>query len=240
MTLLPQNATALERAVEKSIARDQQIPIRSLWDADNCPEHLLPWLAWALHVDIWDLAKDAETRRAVIRESAKLHRLKGTRWAVQQALATLRVKSEITEWWQQQPPGDVHTFGLLAWVNENLTGDSAILSAALYERLRDLIDEVKPARSHYQFRIGAQFEQRTRIANGSQTDAVGRWSAEPVAVQPPPSKTSLIAASAVAPLAISKQSVEPAAVQPPPAIHAMRHANVARSLPVIRFSMEIA
>lgn len=56
ISLLPPNATELERALELLIdARigDISTPLRDLWSAENCPEALLPWLAWALSVDQW-------------------------------------------------------------------------------------------------------------------------------------------------------------------------------------------
>lgn len=239
-TLLPPNSTALERAVEAATALDMNVSIADLWNPHTCPERALPWLAWALHVDTWDLARDTETQRAVIRESTRIHRLKGTRWAVRQALATLRIKSDITEWWQQQPPGPPHTFDLTAWVNENLTGDTAIISTLLYERLSNLIDEVKPVRSHYQFRIGALFLQPPmQVANAAQPAAVGRWSHEAQPVKPTPAQQPLRAANAQQTHAVARTSAEPLPVQPATSINPMRLAAVAQPLSVIRVSMEV-
>lgn len=46
-----------------------------MWD---CPPELLPWLAWALSVDLWDEEWSVERKRRVIANSFHLHRLKGT------------------------------------------------------------------------------------------------------------------------------------------------------------------
>ena len=48
-SLLPINATQLERDLESSLERasDLPVPIKDVWNADQCPEHLLPWLAWS-------------------------------------------------------------------------------------------------------------------------------------------------------------------------------------------------
>lgn len=88
-TLLPPNATATEHRLEQATARmgDLPTPLRELWNADTCPSHLLPWLAWALQVDIWDNGWSEDDRRSVIREAITVHRRKGTPWAIKRALA---------------------------------------------------------------------------------------------------------------------------------------------------------
>lgn len=236
--ILPPNAGAFLHRVANATWDSLPVNIEQSLNPASCPESLLPWLAWEWHVDNWDLAIDEQTRRAVIRDSAKLHRLKGTRWAVQQALATLRVKSEITEWWQQQPPGEVHTFGLTAWVNENLTGDSAILSAQIYERLRNLINDTKPVRSHYELKIGARFDTSGSISNAQQVASIGRWNTRPSPVQPPSATNPIQIVSAADSQAVGRWSSVPVAMQPPPAANRLRAASVARSLIIIRTSME--
>ena len=80
-TLLPPNASALERAVEGAIrARLEAVPVplATLWNPDTCPVALLPWLAWALSIDEWDDTWIEAQQRAVIRESYAVHALKGT------------------------------------------------------------------------------------------------------------------------------------------------------------------
>lgn len=87
-TLLPPNATALERALASVIARisDVPVPIGDLWNPARCPAPLLPWLAWALSVDEWDNSWTEEVQRAVIAASVEIHRHKGTIWAMRHAL----------------------------------------------------------------------------------------------------------------------------------------------------------
>lgn len=88
-TLLPPNATAAEHRLEQATARLGELPtpLRDLWNADTCPAHLLPWLAWALQVDIWDSGWSEDAQRAVIRGAITVHRRKGTPWAIKRALA---------------------------------------------------------------------------------------------------------------------------------------------------------
>lgn len=97
-SLLPPNATALERraaqvcAWDASANRDTRMRadlIPTLWNADTCPVHLLPVLAWAESVDSWDPAWPEATKRAVINASRAVHRHKGTVGAVESVLASL-------------------------------------------------------------------------------------------------------------------------------------------------------
>ena len=86
-TLLPPNATPLERALAKACAMPHSPEeIRQLWNHRTCPLHLLPWLAWAWSVDEWDTAWTEAQQRAMVGASIKLHKKKGTVWAVREAL----------------------------------------------------------------------------------------------------------------------------------------------------------
>ncbi|WP_286999162.1 MULTISPECIES: phage tail protein I [Comamonas] len=60
--------------------------IRKLWNHRTCPLQLLPWLAWAWSVDEWDPAWTEGQQRAMVGASIKLHKKKGTVWAVRDAL----------------------------------------------------------------------------------------------------------------------------------------------------------
>lgn len=86
--LLPHNATEAERALSCAVARVSvvPVPIRSLWDADTCPEDLLPWLAWAVSVDDWSASWSVADKREVIRRSLAIHRIKGTVSSVDSAV----------------------------------------------------------------------------------------------------------------------------------------------------------
>lgn len=86
-TLLPPNATPLERALAKASAMPHSPEvIRQLWNHRTCPVRLLPWLAWAWSVDEWDPAWTEAQQRAIVGASIQLHKKKGTAWAVREAL----------------------------------------------------------------------------------------------------------------------------------------------------------
>src|ERR1700726_1232536 len=78
--ILAPNATEYERVLASQVDRllDLNIPIRELWNPWTCPENLLPYLAWALSVDLWDPQWPLTKRRSVVANSIKHHRLKGT------------------------------------------------------------------------------------------------------------------------------------------------------------------
>lgn len=146
--LLPPNQTELEAAIanatESAVAPDV---IAKLWDAENCPADLLPWLAWALSVDDWDESWDEITQRNVIAASIEIHRKKGTVGAVLKALTSLGHEGKLIEWWQKDPLGTPHTFEA-----EVEIGNRGIDPEAL-AAIRRQIDAAKPVRSHYELRL---------------------------------------------------------------------------------------
>lgn len=87
-SLLPPNATPLERALELSSLRmtAMPLPLRELWRYQDCPAHLLPWLAWALGVDDWSPAWSDGAKRIAIRDALMVQQRKGTLWALKQAV----------------------------------------------------------------------------------------------------------------------------------------------------------
>lgn len=86
--LLPDNATPQEVAIDVATGRVGSVPVdvRQVWNPWACPPALLPWLAWALSVDEWQPDWPDDTKRAVIASSVAVHRRKGTRAAVVEAL----------------------------------------------------------------------------------------------------------------------------------------------------------
>ncbi len=116
MSLLPPNATQLELDIEAVIATRYdaiEVAIRDTWDPDNCPLDFLPWLAWALSVDVWDSDWTEPQKRSAIKAAFALHQRKGTPNSVKNAVAALGGSTVLTEWWQTSPQGTPNTFALL-------------------------------------------------------------------------------------------------------------------------------
>lgn len=144
-SLLPQNQTELESAIanasEFSISPDV---IAHLWDVENCPASLLPWLAWALSVDDWDDAWDETARRNFIAASIDVHRKKGTAEAVRKALTGLGHEVNLIEWHQKLPVGDPYTFALQV----NIEGAPGPSNEAEYDEIECIALSTKNVRSH--------------------------------------------------------------------------------------------
>lgn len=90
--LLPPNASAGERALAGAIqARLTAIPvpIDRLWNPDTCPAALLPWLAWAVSVDVWRTDWPETLQRSTIAASLARHRRKGSVSSIQTALTEI-------------------------------------------------------------------------------------------------------------------------------------------------------
>lgn len=130
--LLPSSATPLERAIadlewDRLGGLDVSF-IADLIDPETCPLALLPWLAWSVSVDVWDEAWSEERKRMVIGSSLAIHRMKGTRSAVRQAIEALSLTPEIAEWWEATPTARRGTFNIVL----DLTAEgSALMTEAL-------------------------------------------------------------------------------------------------------------
>ena len=98
-SVLPSSAEDLERTLETVMGRLLEVPtgVNAHTDADQCPEDLLPFLAWYLSVDTWNSSWSVEEKREAIRNSVTVHSRKGTRAAVKLGLLTLDLTSEIVE-----------------------------------------------------------------------------------------------------------------------------------------------
>lgn len=149
-SLLPPSATAGELALEASTARvgDVDVPLRSLWNPQTCPEDLLPWLAWALSIDAWKSYWPIEVKRARIASALAIQRHKGTVQSIRDVIAAFGGAVVMKEWWETTPPGVPHTFSLAL----TLSGQDGQEATAQYvDDVIAEIDRTKPVRSHYTF-----------------------------------------------------------------------------------------
>jgi phage tail P2-like protein len=141
-SLLPINSTQLERAMEATFFEKTIVPLRDLYNADTCPVHLLPHLAWAWSVDRWDYRWTEATKRAAIKASYYIHAHKGTIGALRRVVEPLGYLIEIIEWFNTVPDGVPGTFALKVGVLD--TG----ITEEMYQELTALIDDAKPVSRH--------------------------------------------------------------------------------------------
>lgn len=171
--LLPPSATTSERAIETVIAERTigiEALIATLWNVDTCPEELLPWMAWAFSVEVWDHAWSETIKRNVIRNSIQVHRMKGTRRAVELALEALEMRIDLHEGFELDEHGDPygppHTFTLDAFA-EDIFDAGFQINPKLHALVTELIRNVKPVRSHFTLRIGEKRGGTVTVRTGS-------------------------------------------------------------------------
>lgn len=166
----PRDATPLEIAASGADARLLDAPthiIRAVWSPDDCPAHLLPYLAAAWSVDHWNPAWPESVKREVIRRAPEIHRLKGTRRAMQRALDALGIKTRIREWFEQTPHGQPYTFHLTAYATAHLFGEATeLLSAALQRDILETIRATKPVSRWFSFEIGVGLARNVAATAG--------------------------------------------------------------------------
>lgn len=151
-SLLPPNATALERALEAATARmaDIDTNLRKLWSPSLCPVELLPWLAWALSLDSWSSDWPEAVKRERVRRALDIARRKGTTQSVRSVVESFGGQVALKEWWQQSPPSDPHTFELVL----TLGSATAPATAAFVDAVIAEVARTKPVRSHFTFTQG--------------------------------------------------------------------------------------
>ena len=133
--MLPPSASGFMRSTETVTERLTDIPVdlRKLWNPDECPADLLPYLAWALSVDRWDKNWSEQTKRQVIKASWLVHRQKGTISALRRVVEPFGFLLRVIEWWQSgEEPG---TFKLEIGIQEQG------ITEETYLELERLIDD---------------------------------------------------------------------------------------------------
>ncbi|MGA3800993.1 phage tail protein I [Pseudomonas fluorescens] len=139
---LPLNSTPLELAVETANYENTLIPLRSLYNADTCPEHLMPYLAWSWSVDRWNNNWEPEAKRTAIRSAYDVHARKGTIGSLRRVVEPLGYLIDVVEWFDTVPEGVPGTFALEVGLND------AGITEELYEELAWLIDDARPVSRH--------------------------------------------------------------------------------------------
>jgi len=144
MSLLPSNATLMEKAFDEMLQTrisDLAIESRHLWNPDLCPAGLLSWLAWSMGVTHWDGTWSTAVKRQMIKDSVQLRFKAGTAWAIETAIKNITAHDSVFchEWFEYE--GSPYHFTL----NIDLAG--ATPGQALSELVNQLIAVYKNARS---------------------------------------------------------------------------------------------
>ena len=164
MTILPPNATALERALDGTAATALDgvpAPLRDLWNPATCPIGLLPFLAWGVSVDFWDTNWTEAEKRAAVAGAIEAQRRKGTRASLREVLDRFDPSIGLTEWFEDKGNLEPHTFR----IEMPLAGETDVQATSdLVEALLRDIRAVKPLRSHMTVVYRLVAEARTYLA----------------------------------------------------------------------------
>lgn len=168
-TLLPHPSKvelALEEEAAQKYCRANPQIIRDIHDPWKCPLEFLPWLAYALSVDVWNDKWPEVTKRTICANAEQIHEHKGTHGGMVDALALLGIRADVVYWHQMQPEGEPGTMNLTLWVSQNIIPDAeVILGSELIRDVKRQIESNKRASLHYSFRIG--MELTTQVATAA-------------------------------------------------------------------------
>lgn len=143
-SLLPPNSTRLEKSLEYSSARVEQLPVPfvQLNRIDDCPVSHLPWLAWENRVEYWNPDWNAQQKRKAIHAAKDFNAQRGTKASLKALIDTVISDYEIVAWHQQTPKGQPYTFTVVVSPDITLTIDQLA-------QLHTSVDSTKSQRDLY-------------------------------------------------------------------------------------------
>lgn len=127
------------------------VPVEDLWNPQTCPIDLLPWLAWALSIDQWNVAWSDAQKRDAVAGAIEQQRVKGTRASVEAVLASFDDLLELVEWFEAAPRAAPHTFEVrLPLVDADGVAGGTRVSAEFAQAIVTEVTKTKPVRAHFQ------------------------------------------------------------------------------------------
>lgn len=168
-SLLPPNATRLEKALEQTAARISNLPVPfiELNRIDSCPESHLAWLAWEHRVEYWQSNWNIGQKRQAISAAKDFNAGRGTP-ATLKALINAVVSQDqyqLKAWHQLVPKGQPYTFTVII-------SEQVMLSIEQLAKLHTAIDATKSQRDLYgidaNVRTTAHFIVAGAVVSGEQ------------------------------------------------------------------------
>lgn len=118
---------------------------------DSLNEQLIDYLAVQMHVDEYDDTENLDVKRQQIKQSFLLHRLKGTKYAVQKAVSTVYQSAKVEEWPEYSgEPYHFRVTGITAPMNETKTINKLVRLINAYKNTRSWLDYVQFNRMYRQ------------------------------------------------------------------------------------------
>lgn len=136
------SVVALAEALgEVLAARPAEIDLLRIYPAiDQLDERLLDILAYDFKVDWWDADYSLEEKRRTLKDSWRVHRLLGTRAAVEMAISAIYPHTQVLEWFEYG--GEPYHFRL----DINITNDH--IDSDKQRRVLERLNFYKSLRSH--------------------------------------------------------------------------------------------
>lgn len=134
------------RALASSIAnilatRPSEIDtLRIYANIDALPEEMLDILAYDFKVDWWDYDYSLEEKRQTLKDSWKVHRMLGTKAAVETAISAIYPDTTVEEWFEYG--GDPYAFRLI------IDAADRSVDAERHKRVLEMVNYYKNLRSH--------------------------------------------------------------------------------------------
>lgn len=111
---------------------------------DSLNEQLIDYLAVQMHVDEYDDTEILDVKRQQVKQSFLLHRLKGTKYAVQKAVSTVYQSAKVEEWPEYSgEPYHFRVTGITAPMNETKTINKLVRLINAYKNTRSWLDYVQ-------------------------------------------------------------------------------------------------
>ena len=165
-TLLPPNATQLERDFEAALsrrevilfdganreARDNSVPARNAWNPDKVASPLLPYLANAMSVAVWDENWTDTVKRRVVKDSYLVHSKKGTVQSIRDLLNSFGFSIAVIN------EGDANS-----WANYSITLNYTV-TIAEGQAIIAAVEAVAPVRSTL---TGLHVQSNTHVWDGT-------------------------------------------------------------------------
>lgn len=136
------SVVALAEAIAELLARrPEEIDRLRIYPAiDQLDERLLDILAYDFKVDWWDMDYSVEEKRRTLKDSWRVHKMLGTKAAVERAISAIYPHTQVLEWWQYG--GEPYHFRL----DINITNDH--IDSEKQRRVLERLNYYKSLRSH--------------------------------------------------------------------------------------------
>jgi phage tail P2-like protein len=118
--------------------------IETLANPLECDEKYLPFLAYAFKVDFWDESLSIDNKRALINQSLKLHKIKGTTGAVKKVFKALSMKATVEKWFEYG--GEPYHFRIDLSLEDSEITPTRVKEltkyVCIYKNVRSILDEL--------------------------------------------------------------------------------------------------